>query len=98
MRSIKEIHDCTLEDDIQPLAEQPSQSKDNAALTISVDTVSYRKLLEKEKRDNQEEDIIIINKDVRFSPPTSKPTLNQNLARIKEHAHSSCQVFLSLVK
>ena len=98
MSSIKETHDCTLKDDIQPSVEQPSLSKDNAALTMSADTVLYRKLLEKEKRDNQEEDIIIINEDVRFSPPTSKPTLNQNLAKIKEHAHSSCQVFLSLVK
>ena len=98
-----ETHDCSFENnsDLQQAAELQSESRDNSPLTLSVNTVSYKRLLDKEKVENYTSEVEISNhhsEDAIIVPLTSTTTFIQKLKRIKEQVHSSWQVFLSLVK
>jgi len=99
MESINvDIHDCLCENDP---AVVELESKDNISLKLPVNMASYKRSCDKEKAENHEVEMIILNdhsKDVVNIPLKSTASLGQKLTIIKKQVHSSLQVFLSLVK
>ncbi|XP_065902795.1 uncharacterized protein [Dysidea avara] len=94
-----ETHDCSFENnsDLQQVAELQSESKDNVPLKLSVNGLSYKKLLEKEEAGNgtvifNEEDIVM------STARNSKLNFKDKLKRLREHVYASFQVFMSLLK
>ena len=94
-----EIHDCSFENnsDLQQVVELQSETKDNVPLKLSVNGLSYKKLLEKEEAGNgtvifNEEDIVM------STARNSKLNFKDKLKRLREHVYASFQVFMSLLK
>ena len=92
--------DCSCEDDdldVQPVVELQSESRDNTQQKVSVNGISYKKLLENEEAENEK--IASNEVDVVMSPVRkSKLTFREKLEEVRDHAYSSLQVFMSLLK
>ena len=92
--------DCSCEDDdldFQPVVELQSESRDNTQQKVSVKGISYKKLLENEEA--EKEKIVSNEVDIVMSPVRkSKLTFREKLEEVRDHAYSSLQVFMSLLK
>jgi len=93
-------HDCSCQDDdlnFQPVVELQSESRDNIQQKVSVNGISYKKLLENEEAESER--IVSNEVDIVMSPARkSKLTFRDKLEEVRVHVYSSLQVFMSLVK